>query len=385
MNDLSSLILYLSVFALSSLLVALYFKYREKRIIASLLLLASMLLPILLSGLRYVVGVDYWSYDEKFHFVADAGWGDLISMWGQAYWNYIEPSFFLIAKLTSLITESSWLLFTTYAAITVIGFYAGIIKTKSRYMALMVFIFLLFFFPQSFNAVRQLAAMAVIFYATICLLNGGKGRHFIVLNIAAALLHYTAIIYLPLGCIYMWLRSKGTLKHVRIKHTMASILIILGSIIIGYFATLYVPVLGKFKVALATMMESSITMTAWISTLLNNLIKFGFVALFYNKIIALRPEARFYFFLFAIGTSLFLLFPISHVFFFRVSLYFTIFFVVLLPMLLEVIKSRRLRYLMATGIIVFGVASFIRSNYYYDSIHIMPYNSVFDKAREGQL
>lgn len=385
MSDHLSLFFYLSVFSVSSLFVALYCKYQEKKLLSRMMLVGSILPPILLSGLRYIVGVDYWSYDEKFHLVADANWSDLIGMWSKAYWNYMEPSFFLIAKITSLVTESSWLMFTVYATITVVGFYAGILKTKSRYVALMVFLFLMLLFPQSLNAVRQLAAMAVIFYATVCLLNGGKGRYFILLNTTAALLHYTAIIYLPLGCIYIRLRSKGILNNINIKHIIVSVLAIIGATIAGYFVTLHLSILDKFKVALMTMMESSITTGAWLSTLFNNLIKFGFVALFYNRIITRRTEARFYFLLFAIGTSLFLVFPISHVFFFRLSLYFTMFFIVLLPILMEVTSGRVLRCAVVIGIVSLGVFSFVRANYGQDPIHIIPYSSVFDRAEAQEL
>lgn len=375
MSNFASLVFYIALFGLSAVLLYVaeeFFSGYRRRIVAAV----GLAIPILIAGLRYAVGIDYWSYDVKFKTVAQSSIGDLIGTWGHLNWNYMEPSFFIISKLAGLVTDGSWLMFAVYASVSILFFYLGLKKLGLRYSAFVFFLILVLFFPQSFNAVRQFAALAILFYATVTLVQSGRLKTFIGWSILAFFFHYTSILY-AIICIAVYLlkrKDRSTAGHLRQMVILP--LMILATALAVFFLAKAGLLTEKVRIMADSVARSSITFEAWLSTLFNNGIKLLALLPFYDKITKRHAGAHIYFLLFAIGTSMFLLMPISHIFFFRISLYFTIFFVVLLGYLLESIDRREIRRYLMIFLAVFAVASFTRANYLNDSIQIVPYQTI---------
>lgn len=378
MSPFASLLFYIFMFGLSSALLYVAGRYlhgqRKKIIIA-----AGLIIPIAIAGLRYGVGIDYWSYDTKFGIVDQSSIASLIGEWGSLHWNYMEPSFFIISKITGLITDSSWLTFSVYALISILFFYLGLRRLDLKYGALAFFLFLALFFPQSFNAVRQFAALAILFYATIMLVKYDRKMSFLGWSILAFLFHYTAVVYISV-CIIIYILNRN--KNNKMSNILQMI-VIPSSVLIAVTTVFLLAKNGilteKAKIMVEGATKTSISVGAWLSTLLNNSIKLVATLPFYNRITKQHKDSQIYFLLFAIGTSMFFLMPISHILFFRISLYFTVFFIVILGYLLETVKKKKNRVAFIILLVIFAIASFTRANYLNDSMQIIPYETIFTK------
>ncbi len=142
MGNVTSLIFYVISFVISCLLYKLYNKHNKK-----IFLLLSFLIPFVIGGFRYYVGTDYENYINLYnnHISVDIGF-NIISYIARMFGDY---------KIVFIIYNSLTLIFT----------FLGIKNLYKSKRALAYFIYLFVFYTTSFNAMRQMLAVSITFFA----------------------------------------------------------------------------------------------------------------------------------------------------------------------------------------------------------------------------
>ena len=200
-SKVASLLIYLCVFLLSAYLFSFYRRGRGHRLFA---IISSSLLPAVLAGIRYSVGTDYFSYISIFRMIRNTS---VISF---SFRQWIEPGFRLLAKTLSLLGGDNFC-FGAIAFITILIFELAIIEFYERYNVnkervsgkivdnyeLAILIYLLCFFPVSFNATRHVLAASIAFYA-VQFSYSNKTKCGVLLFLACTI-HIAAIIAIPLA------------------------------------------------------------------------------------------------------------------------------------------------------------------------------------------
>lgn len=141
------------------------------------------LILAIVSGFRYDVGTDFFSYVNYFNLIDS---GNPID---------VEPGFLILSKFISFLNLNSQALFILLSSLTMIFFYKGLVfYTKGEYTfkPVLYIIFLLFTFIPSLNVVRQLLATAIIFYASRHIIDRNFIKYFIWV-IIASLFHTSSI------------------------------------------------------------------------------------------------------------------------------------------------------------------------------------------------
>lgn len=169
MTNLQSVVFYICSFGLSAILYKTYCKHGKK-----IFLFLAILIPLLVGGLRYHVGTDYDSYYHAFQQKA-----------------FIDPGFYVISSFSRLFGDYR-LLFFTYNAITLLFVFLGLRNIDVKYRPLAYTCFLFTFYTTSFNAMRQMLAVSIVFFSYKSVVDKKLLRF--TLSIAlASLFHTTAI------------------------------------------------------------------------------------------------------------------------------------------------------------------------------------------------
>lgn len=160
---------------------------------------------ILVGGLRWRVGTDYWEYSWGYEGYVKEVWGKLIS--------YDEPGIRIIAWISSHIYDDYGTMFFLFSIVTISLFVITIYKYSSK---MFVFSILLFIFigawHGSFNGVRQFAACAIIFAGHRLIFERKLWKYLLVILIAG-MFHLSAIGMLLL---YFVPKKELELKHLAI-------------------------------------------------------------------------------------------------------------------------------------------------------------------------
>lgn len=156
LDNVSSIILYLAVFIFS--LVCLYFAEKRNN---RLFLVLAFVLPILFATFRYQVGTDWVAYNQFYEEVAQE---DSAEFWRQIREYETEPLMMFLGWTVSSLRIGSWPIFLIYSSITLIFMYLALRRLAPKHSWLLFSTFLFVAFPDSFNIMRQMAAMAVLAY-----------------------------------------------------------------------------------------------------------------------------------------------------------------------------------------------------------------------------
>lgn len=203
----TSIALYLSVFLASGFLM--YVGEKKKRY--SLIIL-SLLLPALLAGLRLNTGTDSATYRTFYLDLTSEGFDASISRIKDGT---MEPFIVLLSRFGGLLHLSVNFVFFVFALITVLFLYLTTRKFSKNNSWLYFLILLLVAFPDSFNIMRQLAAVAVQAFALGYIYSkqreGRKINLFIVLILifSSVMLHYSSALLVPI------LLLPFLMKHIR--------------------------------------------------------------------------------------------------------------------------------------------------------------------------
>jgi len=170
----------------------------------------------------------------------------------------IEPATYLVSVLSGAIGGAP-LYFFIFSAVTIIFLYLGIMRLKPPHKYLLYFVILLILIPMSFNGVRQAAAISILFYATVRLIDTRRYGHFLIISLVAAAFHISAIVFVLIAGVYKFLTYKKSRRSLR--HLVVVYLVMLLSI--GGLAVLfnsygqYIPILDKYTANNAALEQAS--------------------------------------------------------------------------------------------------------------------------------
>ena len=190
-----SLIFYISIFLASAVFMRIGQKRKNR-----LFLLISLLIPILASGLRYNVGTDFKNYENIYNGIVPN-----LDLKGYMTYGPTELGIYFISNIGIALNLDSWFMFTAFSALTILPIYYGIKNFNLKHPSTAYLLYLLVIFPVSFNAVRQLAAMSMVFLS-VSLLYKRKNIAAIVPFIVAVLMHKSSLIlaiFLPIILLFI--------------------------------------------------------------------------------------------------------------------------------------------------------------------------------------
>lgn len=213
LNEFQSLILYFSCFTISILFAYIYekeYKYNANAMVGSkqsnkciriknnynvviqnILLILVITIPVILASIRYGIGTDYFNYNylydiNKDRSIMEIGLSDS------------ERLFTIIYVIVNILFKDVWGVFFISSLITMFF----VIKTINYYrdkisMSMALLIYFCVLYAVSYNAVRQIMAVAIVFYAYRYILEE-KFLKYCLLVILAAQIHITAYVCLPI-------------------------------------------------------------------------------------------------------------------------------------------------------------------------------------------
>lgn len=283
---------------------------------------------ILVSGFRYKVGTDYSNYSEIFVYLT----GDSINFSGEAGFNTLM---FLMKKISS----NPQMMFMITSIIINVGFVIFIVKYSDNIFLAMYFYITTFTYYLTMNGIRQYIASVILVLGYGCIVKGNFKKYLIYVIIACTF-HSSAFMMIP---VYFLVRRKCD--------SIANIAIVFGSLVAMIF---YIPFLELlftllkntgfyyYKDILLTDVNGAnpLRLIAWSAPIILAFLykDRGRKVYGYNFDIAVN--------LCMVGT-IFILLATKHVFFARVSMYFDIYYVLLLPKLCMMFDSKTNRVLTA--------------------------------------
>ncbi len=186
---LGSILLYLGLFTIEALLVYIANKFKQKKMIHAIFVLLIIVIPAVISSIRYGVGTDFFGYERIFD-------------------SYSNMSTFSFSKYGGISTEIGFYLFIRLA-IVLFGTYKGFLflitlvstylmyktidyKKNESSMSLMIFIGLVLLFGPSLNIMRQILAVTIILYG-LRFIEEKKIIKYIITVIIASSFHTSAL------------------------------------------------------------------------------------------------------------------------------------------------------------------------------------------------
>lgn len=356
MSHPASLALYILCILGSTLLLYIGIKYR-----ILLLRAIALIIPIIVSGLRIDVGTDYQSYVRMYSSLSNVDIGSYLSN------ITIEPLFYGLIKISSVINSDPVTLFILSAVLTIGTLYMGMCRLQLRHPALFYLLYLVIIFPITFNAMRQGIAVSIAFLAFSYLIKHKKGR-FITFGVIAGLFHISAILLFAFYYFYkvMYLNNKstGTRTIVTLYLTIALIAIALPG---TFLAIPHTEQFAKYLDYGNYVSGVSLTMIIFkLSVLLT-------ILYFYPRIEKNDVAAKQYLILGSIEYTTAGLWLKSAALF-RITYILTPFNLILLSDIVEAFKNGRSRAIAAGLIVAFAVVYFIVAYYLAGQAEIFPYN-----------
>ena len=165
-----------------------------------------LLLPIAFGGLRYNVGLDYNSYLNAY---ADFINPQVVDRYSGT--SGLEYTFRIITHLSYFLFSSPIVMYIIYCAVTVIAFYWALTMMKPKKIEVALFFFYSIFFLNSFNIMRQGAAISIGCLALMHYLKGNRLKSLIYF-LAAIALHTSALLLVLYVVLDRILRRKYTMK-----------------------------------------------------------------------------------------------------------------------------------------------------------------------------
>lgn len=196
LNNLASILLYVTVFLVSAVLM--YLSYRTKK---RVFILLALIPPIVLASIRFMVGTDFQAYDSFYTIIQNENSEVTIS---RLLGFEMEPFIIMTSLIGGIFHLGSWFMFFVYAAITVLFAYLTfrLVDRKNSWILYGSFLFITFL--SSFNQMRQAAAIAVLAFLIMYIIsniNAHKRTRLLYIflgSIFAVSLHYSSVILLPI-------------------------------------------------------------------------------------------------------------------------------------------------------------------------------------------
>ena len=169
-------------------------------------------------GFRYEVGTDYKIYLSIQNLISRLPWNQLTMV----KWEYGALAFF---KVTSIIFKDPKIIFVMLSLFTLFPIYKVNKIYSYKYLPYSIATFCFIFLPFSMNGMRQSIAMSFIILTVVCMLKDKKILT-IISFLMAFMIHNTALIFLPYIIIAILFRKKNPSKYILLLTSIISILIL---------------------------------------------------------------------------------------------------------------------------------------------------------------
>ena len=193
MTELGSVIFYISIFAMSALLLG-----RHKK--SKLFWITAVIIPSLMAGLRLDVGTDWSNYNYDITIIRNTSFKNVIS--GNIPLNKMEYGYMLIVKILSSVLDNNCVFFF-FSFLTVLFITKALIEQYGEYdIGLAYFVYLLVYFSSSLNLMRQSLAVAVVFWAMKYVFDNNWKKYITTCLLVMILFHFSAILAIPIY--FLW-------------------------------------------------------------------------------------------------------------------------------------------------------------------------------------
>lgn len=368
MTEIQSLLFYLFSFFISTVFIYLGGVKRYSKPLSAIFIVTGILIPAILSGVRYGVGLDYYVYLDIYNNVIGRSVTEILFNS-----NGIEVLFGLVSLFSMTLFDNPVIMFTIYSLMTVGFFYAGIRKLQVKYPWLLYCLFLLVMFPLSLNIMKQALSISIVFFALSCAMNR-EIRKSILLTLLAMLSHMSAVMALPfIFVISTWRRSlmMSSFAQIFVKYTVflaalgvvfyAATPLILDGGVVDKYSDLYGS--GGYYAN----SEASPT------RILFKLLVIGFIVIFYRHFYKKTKQFNLLF-LFVLSELILLIIGLGSAPISRISLYLLPYTLVILASFPGLFKRGMSEYVATFGVLLFGILYFVLLYYIQGGSGIFPYD-----------
>ena len=359
---------YIIVFLISIILSYFSVKIKDKRI-SMIFKILTILFMTCIAGFRYGIGTDYNKVYEPY-------FNELSNGLDVARMRKFEIGYVLLNKFVIMLGGSfTWVCIIT-AFITNYFIYKGLENFKEKCsLPFGILLYMLLYYQKSFNLVRQMISVAIIFYAIKYLLSGDK-KKFIIWVLIASLFQRTVLVMIIIPFVQK-LYENRKYRFIQIISFVLLTVGILNFSKIGVFVDSMN--MEYYSYYFKENESTGITINYFIRILpVIALSVFLFKEILNNKKILLMYN------LFLFGAILLLLGYVTSTYGERIAIYFLVYQIVLIPIFIRSILSQKAKfYKYPLILIVIGLNIFL---WYNDFIfkgreETVPYVSIFNRIQ----
>lgn len=365
MSNLNSLLFYIISFSISALLLFLS-QYSKKKSNGATQFFAvlSLSIPILISGLRYEVGSDFHNYMRSFGRASSNSYSDFLSS------GNMEIGFFTLQKIASWSNDPR-MMFILASTITVLFVYLAIRSHDSKIFISVSFLMYLFIlFPTSLNIMRQEIALAIVFYSLKFIFKR-RFFKFLFFSLLASSFHITALVILPFYFMFSYFKGELNSKDkkfvfIRVIFTVITLIFVIN---FDYFLSMLSNVGGFEKFDdYATQVDRGSNREILLKVLI-----FAVVLTFSRKLVEFDSRNKLYVFFLGVDILLTLV-GFWNPFVKRVTLYFNIVQILVIPSIITILVHRLEKYVGVSIILFYCLGYFVLVYYILGQSKVIPYN-----------
>lgn len=371
MNEWQSLIFYLASFSLSALLIYIGGLQRfvnvcitlPRRVKVNVFTLLGLLIPIFIGGFLYNVGIDYEGYIRLFEKSNELNYAGFVAF--NDFWT-VEPTFYVIARLSMALTGSSWLMFLIYAAANIIFFYLFLRRATPKYKALAFFMYLMVFYLFTMTLMRQGAAISLCLYALTFLFDQKNVKFLFTVGVAS-LIHFSALFFVIPWILSILIRPRKGNWLLMATLFVVGLLIIASPLIIQFITSF--PPFDKYAYLLDKEREN--VLIGW--TFLMQLGIVGIISVFYYRMPRTYSRASLLYAMLLTGIIAYSLnFRVNYAS--RLSFFFLPVSTVLMTYVIDMFRYNRI---LITAVVIGCVVYFIKIYYTGNTMMVFPYNFIW--------
>ncbi len=350
------ILVFLIVFVIN--LVAVHFKrFRKPLIILGFLILLALI------GFRYNVGTDYQTYLDYYASTKDMSVERMLAQ-------RTEPFVVFMSHFFSNLIENKFFIFFIYGFLTLLPLYLTNRLYGYRYLPYSVLLFCVLYLPFCLNGMRQGVSISFILLAFAYMANN-KGRKCILSLICAFLFHYSTLVAIPFFVVYYLCKKykKKTIVPMVITTIVISVIVLffLGDVLLDYGFRSYNYLLSDVSTDNINASYLYTYLPILLIPLIPNIFKDKWAKEEKDKIVFYRQLMYAGFLFFIVGTAA--------TYLNRFSLYFTSISVLLLPMILQNIKSKKIRVIFGVLLVLYLSLFFVQQHVFWGRHDIVPYQT----------
>lgn len=298
-----------------------YRKYNYCFVIIALLSL------IIVSGCRYESGTDFWSYQATFK--------DMIQRDVDISENK-DITFYAMAKFLATISNEPQFIFLVIAIIINVLIIKSLLENAEKFELSVYLYITTFAFYSTFNGLRQWIASAIIF-SGFKYLKSNQWRQFYIITVLASLFHASALIMIP---VYHITRGKfKSFKNIVMVFIFLAITLFYNGFLDGFFEVIGDTQYSEYTTIISASGEG-VSILRFLVYLVPIIVSF----LFYKNIS--NKEDLDYILNISLIGMLIMMVSLRHWIFARFSIYFDLYYILLIPKLTTISdkKGNRLIY-----------------------------------------